>query len=124
MFASVGGVETSLVVQPVRERGDHDIDIVAFQRRMVVVHELDIRVLVLPPNGGFRSLFRHDFEFSAGSLVHDIDIRSADSPGAENCYASQFARSLSGCCGNSFFSLRWNGIRFGVPVQDSDSTKL
>ena len=87
MLAGVRSIETSLEMQPVRERADHDIDVVALERGVVVGHKLDFRVLVLPSNGGFRPLLRYEFEFGTGRLVHYVNIRTADTPCSKYRYA-------------------------------------
>jgi hypothetical protein len=94
VLASFSGVETGLVVQPVRQRADHDTDIVSLEYGVIVSDELDVGISVFPGGCGFGSLLGDDLEFGAGGLVHDIDVTSADSARAQYCYSNQFVQVL------------------------------
>ena len=84
VLASSCGVECGLVVEPVRERADDDVDIVTFERLAVVGDEIDVGVPILPRCGDILSRLGDDFDLGAGGFLHDVDVVTADAAGAEH----------------------------------------
>ena len=67
-------------MEPVRQRPDDDVNVVAFQGFPIVGNEIDAGMQAAPASGGiFPGLGDHP-DFRAGRLFHNVDVPAADAP--------------------------------------------